>query len=125
MSTGTVAGADRLPAPSTASLLGEQEDRYPCSSTRLRFARKPLFCLGSIMPIIGCMIFIQPDTLIWTRRVNFVPPRADDQGGLVRVGDPRGAATEHRRAVVRRGALRVLRRDRDRAGRALSDAPPG
>lgn len=45
-----------------------------CSRTRFRFARNPLFCLGSIIPIIGEKIFIQPNVRIWTRRVNLVPP---------------------------------------------------
>ena len=45
-----------------------------CSRTRFRFVRNPLFCLGSIIPIIGEKTFIQPDTWIWTRRVNLVPP---------------------------------------------------
>ena len=35
-----------------------------CSRTRFRFARNPLFCLGSIIPIIGEKTFIQPDTWI-------------------------------------------------------------
>ena len=34
---------------------------YDCSRTRLRFARKLLFCLGTIIAIMGCMTFIKPD----------------------------------------------------------------
>jgi hypothetical protein len=37
-----------------------------CSNTRFRFAKNPLFCLGSIIPIIGAMIFIHPEMAICT-----------------------------------------------------------
>lgn len=47
------------------------------SRTLFRFARNPLFCRGSIIPIMGERTFIQPDTWIWTRRVNRVPPLDD------------------------------------------------
>jgi hypothetical protein len=37
-----------------------------CSRTRFRFAKNPLFCLGSMIPIIGAMIFIHPEMAICT-----------------------------------------------------------
>jgi hypothetical protein len=51
----------RVPSAGIRLIYGER-----CSNTRFRFVRNPLFCLGSIIPIIGDMIFIHPDTLIWT-----------------------------------------------------------